>query len=419
MIGLSCLRCNTLYPADLPIDSTGCPACRAVAPSNFEVVYAEAAIAKRVLPRLRVGGGFSSFADFLPVDAADLVSLAEGSTPLIDVPAIAGAMGLGALQIKDESRNPTWSHKDRFSAVAVSYARKQGHGFVATASSGNAGASLAAYAAKAGMDCLVLTFEGAAAPLVEQIRRYGAIVVELKDKAQRWTILAEGQRRFGWFVTSPFSAPVVGSNPYGMEGYKTIAYEIAIQSDDIPEWVIVPTAYGDLLRGIWKGFKDLHEAGCISRLPKVAAAEVLGSLSRTISSGSDAVWLMEGAEPSQAMSIGVLQGTYQSLVSIRESGGTVECIDDTALWAAQAQLARHEGIFGELSGVAAIAAAQRMRQKGVIGSDDKVVCLMTASGLKDIDQMPPARPSQYRIEGRFEEVAKILTNELGTSSVDR
>ncbi|MFD0387300.1 pyridoxal-phosphate dependent enzyme [Tistrella bauzanensis] len=112
---------------------------------------------------------------------------------LIRANELGARLGIDDLWIKDESRNPTWSHKDRFSAIAVSFAKRQGHRFIATASSGNAGASLAAYAARAGLNCLVVTFEGAPGPVVDQIRRYGAVVVELADKTRRWPILAEGQ----------------------------------------------------------------------------------------------------------------------------------------------------------------------------------------------------------------------------------
>lgn len=412
--GLSCLRCGTLYAADRMIDSQGCPACRAKASANFEVAYSQDSLNRRAMPAFPLGGGFAPFADYLPVETGDLVSLGEGGTPLVDAQRLAQSIGLRGLRIKDESRNPTWSHKDRFSAVAVSWARKQGCDFVATASSGNAGASLAAYAAKAGMKCLVLTFDGAATPLVEQIRRYGAIVISLRDKAQRWKILAEGQSRFGWFVTSPFSAPVIGSNPYGVEGYKTIAYELAAQCDgDIPHWVIVPTAYGDVLRGIWRGFRDLHEAGHIAKLPKVAAAEAHGSVAKTLEIDGDSLVRIENAPDSQAMSISVPQGTFQSLVSVREAGGVAQAVTDAELWAAQDDLARMEGVFGELSGVAAVAAVRKMRQRGVIGTDERVVCLMTASGLKDIDQRPPQSPVDFSIDGRLDEVLTILSDELG------
>ncbi len=406
---LSCLRCGTQQRPDHPIDAKGCPACGAVAPSNFELVYTDAALQARKAPLRPPSGSFLRHIDYLPIEAEDLVSLGEGDTPLMAAEKLGSALDIGNLRIKDESRNPTWSHKDRFSAIAVSYARRQGHRFIATASSGNAGASLAAYAAKAGLGCLVVTFKGAAGPMVEQIRRYGALVVELEDKTQRWPLLAEGVRRFGWFVTSPFAAPVVGSNPIGIEGYKTIAYEIIAQSDGgVPDWVVVPMAYGDVLRGIWRGFRDLFDAGHIARLPRMAAAEIHGSIQQSLSAGVDAIPAVQPRWQSQALSIGTLQGSFQSLATIRESGGITAVVEDDALWAMQSNLARMEGLFGELAGVAGLAAAAQLRQRGMIDAGQSVVCVMTASGLKDIDQKPPTSPRVHDGAGDWASFEQML-----------
>ncbi|WP_091968250.1 pyridoxal-phosphate dependent enzyme [Bradyrhizobium shewense] len=117
------------------------------------------------------------------------------------------------LFFKEESRNPTWSHKDRFSCVAVSHARKIGARTIATASTGNAGASLAAYAAKAGLPCVVLTSQAASGLMTEQIKRYGAMVVPLPEGSQCWPVLEEGVRRLGWYATSPFVAPSSAAIP--------------------------------------------------------------------------------------------------------------------------------------------------------------------------------------------------------------
>src|SRR5690606_30738397 len=145
-------------------------------------------------------------ADMLPCAASEAVSLGEGLTPLLPAPKLGEELGVPNLFIKDEGRNPTWSHKDRFSTVAVSMARLMDARVMATASSGNAGASLAAYAARAGLGCVVVTFAGTAGPMLTQIQKYGATVVALANKADRWPLIAEGVRHRGWFATSPFHA---------------------------------------------------------------------------------------------------------------------------------------------------------------------------------------------------------------------
>ena len=195
---------------------------------------------------------------FLPATAGDAVSLGEGDTPLLEAP----NLGLGDVWIKDKSRNPTWSFKDRLASGALTMARRFGAKVIASSSSGNAGAAAAAYAAKAGLPCIVFTFVGSAGPLVLQMRAYGAMVVKVNDKADRWRLQSLGVREFGWYPTSPFFGPVVGSNPYGMEGYKTIAYEIAEAFDwNPPDWCVLPVCYGDALFGMWKGFEELEGAG--------------------------------------------------------------------------------------------------------------------------------------------------------------
>ena len=156
-------------------------------------------------------------------------------------------------------------------------ARRFGAKVIASSSSGNAGAAAAAYAAKAGLPCVVFTFLGASPPLVAQMRAYGAMVVAVENKADRWRLQTAGVREFGWYPTSPFFGPVVGSNPYGMEGYKTIAFEIAEAFDwQVPDWCVLPVCYGDALFGMWKGFEELKALGWIDRIAASGRGRSLG-----------------------------------------------------------------------------------------------------------------------------------------------
>lgn len=385
LVGLTCIRCSASFPADIEIDSTGCPACRDIAPANLKPVYASP-----VDPRAIASDAPRSlwrYAYALPCPLEDAVSLGEGQTPLIEAARIGRALGARNLFIKDEGRNPSWSHKDRFSTVAVSVARAQGAKVVATASSGNAGASLAAYAARAGLPCVVATFGGSASAMLAQIRKYGATVVPLANKMERWTLLAEAATRHGWFVASPYHAPVIGSHPLGIEGYKTIAYEIVEQSGGIaPDWCILPVCYGDALFGVWTGFQDLFAQGAISRLPRMVAAEVHGSLAQALATGSDRIEEQSLAFESLAVSIGAPRSTYQALTALRESSGCAVPVNNDGLVEMQERLASDEGIFAELASVTPLLALARLREEGVIAPDDHVVAVVTASGLKDLDR---------------------------------
>lgn len=380
-----CIRCGASYPAEVTIDSRGCARCQDTAPANLAPVYATpqphpltGATSSRSLWR---------FAHMLPCTEAEAVSLGEGLTPLLATPRIGAFLGVPDLAIKDEGRNPTWSHKDRFSTIAVSVARARGSKVVATASSGNAGASLAAYAARAGLKCVVTTFAGSAGAMLAQIRKYGATVLPLVSKMDRWSLLEQAAARYDWFIASPYHGPVVGSHPLGIEGYKTIAYEIVEQSDGMaPDWCVLPVCYGDALSGVWAGFCELFAQGSITRLPRLVAAEVHGSLADALASGADALSERKMLFDSLAVSIGTPRSTFQALKALRESGGHAVPVSNHGLIAMQERLARDEGIFAELASVTPLMAISTLKDQGVIAATDRVVAVVTASGLKDLDR---------------------------------
>ena len=212
-------------------------------------------LAPRPRPDAHAGRGLWRYGDLLPVSEREAVTLGEGGTPLHRLESLGRSLGVEALLGKDETRNPTWSFKDRLACIAVSMARKLGAPAVVSSSTGKAGASVAAYAAKAGLPCIVFTAKGVVGPLAAQMRVYGATVIAVANKADRWPLMQHAVREFGWFPTSPFFGPVVGSNPYGIEGYKTLAYEVVEQMGwQVPDCCVLPVCYGDALIGMWRGF---------------------------------------------------------------------------------------------------------------------------------------------------------------------
>jgi len=324
------------------------------------------------------------FADFLPVDADAAVSLGEGLTPLVPLT----RLDLGHVFVKDESRNPTASFKDRLATVAISVARTRGARVIACASSGNAGAAAAAYSARAGLPCVVFTLREAPAPMLAQIRAYGAMVIAAPSRDDRWTLLSGAVRRYGWFPTSPFSEPAIGSNPYGIEGYKTLAYEIAEQLGwQAPDWCVLPVCYGDALYGVWKGFDELLAHGWIDRRPRLIAAEISGSLGVALAQGLEMPPIVETRKASIAISIDAARSTYQAVCALRHSDGLAVRVADDEIATWQQRLSAAEGLFAEASSAAPLAAIDRLRKTGVIGDGETVVAVMTASGLKDTQPM--------------------------------
>ncbi len=375
---LECVRCRQEYPLDA--FDRQCARC------------ADDGVASNLTPRYGAGDSPSRddlparpcslwrYADHLPLAAHEAVTLGEGMTPIIAI----DGFGHGPIWVKDESRNPTWSFKDRLATVAVSWARKIGAPALATSSTGNAGAAAASYAARAGLPCVVLTYKGAAGAIVSQMRSYGAMVLTVPTMEDRWKVLSRAVRDYGWFPTSPFFGPAIGSNPIGIEGYKTLAYEIAEQFDwDPPDWCVLPVCYGDALYGIWKGFDEMKRWGWIENCPRLVAAETSGSLAAAAAQDIDMPPIVPRNSKSIANSIDVTRATYQARHALKHSNGVAVALDDTALIDARDRLAAGSGLSAETSSAAAFAAVDVLSRSGMIKPDEKVVAILTATGLKD------------------------------------
>lgn len=406
--GLKCIRCSKAFP--LSAYARGCDDCsRAGVAANLTVAYAG-------LPSLTRGDlraeprSMWRYAALLPATAAEAVSLGEGMTPLVRV----DKLGIGPLFLKDESRNPTWSFKDRLASAAVTMATKLGAKVIASSSSGNAGAATAAYAARAGLPCVIVTYQAAAGPMLTQMLAYGAMLVSVPESADRWRVVSAAVERFGWYPTTVYYGPAVGSNPFGIEGYKTIAYEIAEALDwTAPDWCAVPVCYGDALYGMWKGFEELRALGWIDRVPRFVAAEVSGSLSCAMDRDLEMPPVVERAAPSLATSIGASQGTHQGVAALRASHGRSVAVGDADIMAWQKKLATVEGIYAEPSAVATLPAIERLRASGVIAKDASVVALLTATGLKDTASSERVLRPAPQIEGSIDAAVRALKESYG------
>lgn len=411
-IALTCIRCGKAYPLQ-PLRFQ-CETCSGDAPSNLTVTYESGPMAESVEKAFSGPHTIWRHAYRMPVSPEQAVTMGEGGTPLVSLDRIAGKIGLERLYGKAEWANPTGSFKDRLASAAVSSARTiYGAKVIATSSSGNAGAAAAAYAARAGLACVVFCFGKTTPAMIAQMRAAGAAVALVAEKSHRWKLLGEGVERYGWFPTSPFFGPAVGSNPFGIEGYKSLAYELYEQFDGkVPDWLVLPVCYGDALYAAYKGFAELRELGLIGKLPRLVAAELFGSLAGAMESGSDRPSDMPKDRDTVAFSIGATQGTYQSLAALRSTKGCAVRVEDDALHLWHGEIARSEGIYLEASSAASVAAVADLAKRGIIRPQDSVVCLLTSSGLKDLtrvfddDQPPPQVPADLdaalgMIEGHY------------------
>jgi len=329
--------------------------------------------------------GLDRWAPLLPPLMPGL-SLGEGGTALVESPRLAQWANLKTqLYVKDESANPTWSHKDRLNLCTVSAAVASGAPGVAVASSGNHGASAAAYAARAGIKCIVVASTGVAPAMRQFITAYGATLVTVPTDA-RWPVLRELVRGTGFQPVSNLTHFHTG-HPFGPEGYKTIAYELFLSlGRRVPGAVVVPTGAGELLYGVWKGFKELRLLGLTNRTPRIYSAEpaARGPLARAMAAGKRMAEV--SPRPSLASSIMVTVSSYRGVAALEESNGQALLVDDDEMIAARDELAR-DGQWQELSGAIGIAALRRAVREGA-EFEGPVVAILTSSGLKDVQNGP-------------------------------
>ncbi|MFJ6620839.1 pyridoxal-phosphate dependent enzyme [Kitasatospora sp. NPDC091335] len=314
-----------------------------------------------------VRGGLERWAPLLPPLLA--TGLGEGTTPLVEIEP--------GVYVKDESRNPTWSHKDRLNRCTTSAAVGVGAAGIAVASSGNHGAAAAAYAARAGLRCVVFTGPDLPPNVDSFLDAYGAVVLPVPWEA-RWPLLRQVVDRLGLHPVSNLTTTHTG-HAYGPEGYKTIAYEI-FQDVGLPSAVFVPTGYGELLFGVWKGFTELVRLGLADRVPRIHSCETVtsGPLARAVAEGLPAARVT--VRPSAAYSINSPVSGYRGVLAVRESGGRALTLTDAQLTDAKEEMAR-AGLWAELSAAAGLAGLRSLGEPDL--SDGPVVCVSTSSGFKD------------------------------------
>lgn len=330
------------------------------------------------------------YGEVLPLqDGANRVSLGEGFTPLLEANTLARETGIKRVWIKDEAQNPTGSFKDRGLCLAITMARELGVKKVAIPSAGNAGASLSAYAARAGIEAHV--FMPRATPRANQIeaQQYGAtltLVDGLINDCGR--IIAERKAGEGWFDFSTLK------EPYRVEGKKTMGYEIAEQLDwKLPDVMICPTGGGTGLIGLWKAFQEMEELGWTdSKRPRMVAVQASGCapIVKAFDAGQDSAEPWQNAQTvASGLRVPLAVADFLMLRALRASGGTALSVGDEEMLAEIPRLGRAEGIFFCPEGAACVAALRRLAESKWIGSGDEVVIFNTASGLKYLDVLQP------------------------------
>jgi threonine synthase len=305
----------------------------------------------------------------LPLLGSTAIGLEIGPRPLV-------AMKCGGVFVKAEYLGISGSHKDRFHEVSTKSALLMGAERVVTVSTGNHGASCAAFAARAGLRCLVFLHPESPPALRTQIAAYGSDIAVLREPAVPFVELLVDD---GWFPATGTDPGIVGrANPYGQEGYRRIAYELVAELGHMPEVISVPAGSGDTLFGIWRALRDMHELLDLP-MPFLIGGQPAGAapLVRTQENPADGPRAV-GDPKSVALSTREARSGWHASVALRQDGAAVD-VSEAAIGDALGALAR-DGQFVEPASAISLAALQQARERGLVDGDAEAVCIATSSG---------------------------------------
>jgi threonine synthase len=351
----------------------------------------------------------------LPTAGDDVVSYPEGNTPLLSRPTVSQWAGAATLLLKHEGLNPTGSFKDRGMTVGVTHARRIGVTAVACASTGNTGASLAAYAALAGLPALTIVPKGKVARgKLTQLQAYGARTLVVRGDFDTCLELAwEASKELGVYLLNSV-------NPFRLEGQKTIVLELLQQLLwEPPDWILVPAGNLGNTAAFGKALREAHALGLIARVPRIAAVQAVGAAPFALSfaEGFARRHRVEAHTVATAISIGNPASYERAVTAIRETDGVVTAVTDEEILEAKA-VVDASGAGCEPASAASVAGARQLIRTGVIRRSDSLVAVLTGHILKDPDSVtryheesappPPYANHTIEIDPKLSEIERVL-----------
>jgi threonine synthase len=339
-------------------------------------------------------------------DTKGIQPIQVGWTPLYNIKSLSKETGLSSFYLKDDSRNPTASLKDRASAVGVAKAIELGRDVMCAASTGNAASSLSGFAASAGIKTYIFVPETAPEAKVTQLLIYGSNVFLVKGTYDEAVELCfKATEEFGWYNRS------CAINPYLVEGKKTISYEICEQLGwKAPDIAVVAVGDGCTIGGVWKGFKECYELGLIDKFPKIVGVQAANSnpVTRAFNKKTYEFEYRVPETIADSISVGIPRNGIKALNALHESGGYMIDVTDEEILAAMKTLAQRTGVFGEPAGVTSFAGVMKMKELGLLKGDEKLVSIVSGSGLKDIKSAMKAAGTANRVEPDLEDLKRII-----------
>jgi len=338
--------------------------------------------------------------------------LKVGWTPLYSSHRLAGLLGIKNLWVKDETREPTGSLKDRASVMAIMKAQENSAEVITTASTGNAAAALSGLCASIQLPNVIFVPASAPEAKIAQLMVYGSTVLLVEGTYDdAFDLCLESAQVYGWYIRN------TAYNPYMTEGKKTVLYEIYEQLEwEGPDVIIVPVGDGCIIGGIHKGLKDLFALGWIRKMPRLIGVQASGSASLC------QAW-EKGLDPSEikpievktiadSMAAGLPRDRIKAMRAVRETGGAFVIVTDEEILQAIPTLARGCGVFAEPAGASSLAGLFKAIQTGLVRPEERIVILATGSGLKDISSAMQATGKPKRIQASLKAVQAALDNGL-------
>ncbi len=399
MYKLVCVHCGAEYSPDAIVyNCEKCGHLLAVKYDLDDITVTHEELQKRPISVWR-------YKEFLPV-RIEPVSLQEGGTPLYHLKRLGEELGLKNLYAKHEGMNPSGSFKDRGMTLGVSMAKQLGKNIVACASTGNTSASMAVYAAKAGMPAVVLLPAGhVALGKVAQALMHGAKVISIRGNFDRaLEMVHELCVSHGIYLLNSI-------NPYRLEGQKTIGFEAVDQLGCVPDRFVLPVGNAGNISAVYKGLCEWKDIGYIDSLPKMTGIQAAGSMPivNAVKNNLPVVEVEQNPETvASAIRIGAPVNAEKALRAIRETGGTAESVTDEEILAMQRDLARKEGIGVEPASAASVAGIKKMAEQGLLDKDEKIVCVVTGHLLKDPETVIKQCAPPIEIDPTIEALLSVL-----------
>lgn len=344
-------------------------------------------------------GLLREYREYLPItDKTPLITLHEGNTPLIKAEKIGKELGGIELYFKYDGLNPTGSFKDRGMVMAVAKALEDGSKAIMCASTGNTSASAAAYAARSGIQCIVVIPDGnIALGKLAQALMYGAKVIAIKGNF-------DGALKAVVDITNKYPITLVNSiNPFRLQGQKTSAFEICDTLGKAPDYLAIPVGNAGNISAYWMGFKEYKENGNVSNLPKMIGFEA---------EGSAAIVQNRVIENPQTLATAIKIGNPASwklaVNAANESNGFIDSVTDDEILEAYKMLTREEGIFAEPASAASLAGVIKTYKTGKLKKGDVVVSVLTGNGLKDPDNAIKICSAPIKVDNNIEEIRKAI-----------